>query len=376
MLSFGKKEVSVSNQDKKASRKKGGRRRLHKIELIIAASLVGVSTASITAALVAYDAFFPRYERPDYSLYPGMYCYERFEGTLPRETFTVLSGEVELAAYYYPVESPKGLVVVVHGIHAGADDYLPLIEAMVKGGYAVLAYDATGTYSSGGDSGVGMCQQLKDLDAVLSFLSLNPPYADMPKLLIGHSWGGYAATSVLALHSEVKACVGLAPMCDGTTIMIEKSEEYVDKLAYTAKPIFDAYQKHLFGDYTKYNAVVGINATDIPVLIAQGVDDTVITPDGQSVTAHLDELENPNVTVYYGKGLQGTHTGIWHSVEAEEYVLAVQNKLLELAEQKGDDLTEEEVAAFYETVDHRLYSDVNGELIALIFETFEAGLSK
>lgn len=345
-----------------------------KVAILLSASLIEVSLMTIFTGIVAYDAFFPRHERPDYALEPGMYCYARFEGSLPRITMQVPSGDAQLAGYYYPVEAPKGLVVIVHGLHGGADDYLPLIEAMVKGGYAVFGYDATGNYSSGGEDGVGMCQQLKDLDTVLNWLAVNEPYAQMPKLLIGHSWGGYAAASVLALHGEVKACVCIAPMRDGTTIMVEKSEEYVDELAYTIKPVFDAYQKYLFGDYTNYNGIVGINATDIPVLIAQGVDDPVITPEGQSITARLDQITNPNVEVYYGTGLQGGHNGIWHSVEAESYVKSVEAERKEL--EKDGKLTDMQLAAFYETVDHRRYSEVNPELIELIFKTFEKGLSR
>ena len=340
----------------------------------ICASLTGMSATAVTSAIIGYDSFFPRYERPDYDLYPGMYCYERFADSLPRQTLTIPSGDVDLAAYYYPAENSKGLVLVVHGIHAGADDYLPLIEAMVKGGYSVFAYDATGNYSSGGDSGVGMCQQLVDLDRVLAWLNHHAPYAQMPKMLIGHSWGGYAVSSVLALHPEVKACVCLAPMRDGTTIMAEKSEQYSHQPAELIQPIFDLYQQYLFGDYTKYNAVVGINSTDIPVLIAQGLQDTVITHDGYSITACLDQLTNPNVSVYYGEGLQGSHTGIWHSLEAEAYVQQVEKELQALEEEKGTPLTNEEKAAYYATVDHRLYSDVNDELVELVLKTFDKGL--
>ena len=359
--------MSNSMENKKIQRAK-------KIAGVLSASLIGISAASVVGAIIGYDSYFVRYERPNYALYPGMYCYERFEDSLPRKTLRVPSGDIELAAYYYPVESPKGLVVVVHGIHAGADDYLPLIEAMVKGGYAVFAYDATGHYDSGGEDAIGMCQQLVDLDRVLTWLGEHEPYAQLPKLLIGHSWGGYAVSSALALHPEVKACVCLAPMCDGTTIMVEKSREYVSDVAYTVKPVFDAYQKHMFGDYINYNGVVGINATQAPVLIAQGLEDTVITPNEHSITAYMDSITNPNVTVYYGEGLQGTHTGIWHSAEAETYARSVKQQMQELEQQKGSALADEEKAAFYETVDHRLYSDVNAELVALIFETFEKGL--
>ena len=361
----------MSNSNSSALLEEQKSARAKKIAITLSASLVGISTAAIISGIVSYDAFFPRFERPDYALYPGMYCYERFEGGLVRQTMTIPSGEVDLAAYYDPVDAPKGLVIIVHGIHAGGDDFLPMVEAMVQGGYAVFTYDATGNYSSGGDSGVGMCQQLVDLDAVLCWLEEQEPYRSMPKFLIGHSWGGYAAASALALHSEIKACVCIAPMCDGTTIMVEKSKEHIGDLAYTVKPIFDAYQWYLFGDYTRYNAVVGINSTDVPVVIVQGLDDTVITPDGQSITAYLDELTNPNVSVHYTTGLQGSHMGVLHSVEAEEYIAAVRKELERLEWEKGEPLTYSEKTAFYQTIDHRLYSEFNPELISLILETFD-----
>ncbi len=338
---------------------------------MLVAILLVLWAGNVVAAIVVHNSFFVRYERPDYDRYPGMYCYDRFDGSLPRELLTVETESADLAAYYYPVEEPKGLVVMVHGYHAGADDLLPLAEALVKEDYAVFSYDSTGTYSSGGKSGVGMCQSLKDLDAVLNWLSCNAPYDELPKLLLGHSLGGYAVTSVLALHPEVKACVAVAPVCDATTLMVEKSVEETSVLAYSVKPVFDAYQKYRFGSYTQYNAVVGINASEIPVLIAQGMEDSVITHDGQSVTAYLQKITNPNVSVYYGTGLQGTHTGIWHSAAAEEYVHTVAAQLQQLESEQGRALTAEELTAFYETVDHRLYSEVNPELMQLILETFE-----
>lgn len=365
----------MENESKRKGERRG-KRRVKKIAMIVAASLTGISTAAVASTLVVYDSMFDRFERPEYSLYPGMYCYERFGGTLVREELSLPSGEISLAAYYYPIENAKGLCVLAHGFHAGADDYLPLIEALMLGGYAVFTYDVTGNYSSGGESGIGMCQQLVDLDRVLTYLAASERFAAMPKVLLGHSWGGYAAGSALKLHPEVKACALIAPMYNGSTIMVEKGEQYTGKLAYTAKPIFDVYQKYLFGDYTKLNAVIGINAVDIPILVAQGLDDGVIAHDKHSVTAHLDEIENPNVTVYYGTGSQGTHTGIWHSREAEEYVRTVASELALLAFEKGEALTDAERAAFYETIDHRLYSEVNAELVTMILDTFNAGVAR
>ena len=347
-----------------------------RIAMIVAASLVGVSVTTVISAICVYDSFFERYERPDYALYPGLYCYERVAESLPRELLKIPSGENMLQGYYYPSPSAKGLVVLAHGFHAGADDYIPLILEIVKRGYAVLTYDVTGTYSSEGESIIGMCQSVCDLDRVLTFAAKEAPFSEMPKFVLGHSWGGYAASSVLALHSEVRAAVLLAPMNNGVTMMVEKGEQYAGKLAYTGKPIMDTYQRILFGNYVKYNGVAGINSTDIPILIAQGVDDTVITPDGQSITAHLGELTNPNVTVYWGKGSQGSHTGIWHSDASEEYQRVVKSELKLRELTLGRALTDEEKKEFYSSVDHALYSEVNGELLDLIIQTLNQGLKK
>ncbi len=352
-----------------------GKHRTAKAVAAVTAVLVGMSVASVAATIEIYDSFFPRFERPDYALYPGMYEYGRYGDSLPRESFFIPNGEESLCAYYYPVEEPHGLVVAVHGFHAGADELLPMIERLTAGGYAVLSYDATGTYSSTGDSGVGMCRFICDLDVVLNYIAGDRALSAMPLVLIGHSLGGNAVASVLAFHSEVKAAVCIAPMNDASTLMVESSRKYVDDVAYTVKPVFDAYQNYLFGEFTEYTGVRGINSTDIPVLIAQGLSDETIPHDTLGITAHLGEITNPNLSLYYGEGLQGSHTGIWHSLDAEAYAVQVKATMKELESAKGDELTYEEKVAFYETVDHRRYSAVNEELFQQIFRTFESGLA-
>ena len=334
----------------------------------VTAAVVGAGTASVIQAIAIYNSFFPRYERPDPSQTPGMYIYERYEDTLPRETFFIPSGENRLCAYYYPVEQPKALAVTVHGIHAGGDDLLPIIEWLVGEGYAVLSYDATGTYSSTGEDGIGMCQFICDLDAVLNYLSDHPTYSAMPRVLVGHSLGGNAVASVLSLHSEVKAAACIAPMADASTLMVETARQRVGDLAATIKPLFDAYQEHLFGDYTQLNAIRGINDSGIPVLIAHGVEDETIPHDSLGVTARLSEITNPNVTVCYTKGWQASHTGVWHSVDAMQYA--------ERVAQDVEGLSDEEKAAYYATVDHRRYSAVNEVLMMKIDTVFEKALAE
>ncbi len=343
-----------------------------KIIATVLASLTGFTGASVGAGILAYDSFFPRYERPDYNVTAGQYCYERVSDVLQREEFFYKSKESELKGYYYKSEQNKGLVVVSHGFHAGADDYIPLIAYMVKNGYNVFAYDVNGTYDSKGESVVGMCQSLVDLDCTLNYIKKTELYASQPLFLIGHSWGGYAVTAVLEFHKEVKGCAAIAPMNNGFTIMLEKGKQYAGPLALVPVPIFTTYQRVLFKKYANSSGVKGINSTDIPVVIAHGVDDKIISYTEQSVISHKKEITNPNVIYYDGLGVHGDHNNIWHSKESALYQQEVASKLKLLKIQKGKDLTYEEKVEFYKSVDHALYSEVNVQLIDLIISTFDS----
>ncbi len=345
----------------------------NKIIAAILASLTTVSGATVASVILAYDAIFPRCERPKYEIYPGQYCIERIP-ELTREEIWVQSDENRLKVYLYDAKNPKGVVVFAHGIRSGADEYLPIFKYLVDNGFSVVAHNVTGTYESEGDSTVGMCQSLKDIDNVIEYVQKSDKYRDMHLFTMGHSWGGYAASSVLAIKDGITASALLAPMRNGATVMLEKGEQYVGKIAKTSTPIFTLYQKILFGDYIDYDGLKGINESGIPVLIAQGIDDTVITFDGQSITAKMDEITNPNVEYYFGRGLNGSHTNIWHSERSAIYQLQVASDLKLLKMQKGGDLTEEELAEFYKTVDHALYSEVNYELMDKIVLFFEKAI--
>ncbi len=344
-----------------------------KIMAAVLASFAGVSGATVASAVIAYEAVFPRYERPNYDLYPGQYCIERMP-ELSRRELWIPSDDVKLKAHVYEAKNSKGLIVLAHGIHAGGDDYLPIIKYMVDNGYSVLAHNTTGTYESEGDSTVGMCQSLVDIYNVIGYVQESAEYGELPLFTMGHSWGGYAASSVLAMRKGIKASALLAPMRNGATMMVEKGTQYAGKMAKAVTPVFNTYQKVLFGKFTEYDGVRGINESGIPVLIAQGIDDKTITFDGQSITAQMDKITNPNVEYYFGRGLQGDHNNIWHSERAACYQLRIESdfKLMEL--QRGRRLTDEEKIEYYKTVDHALYSEVNYELMERIVSLFDNAL--
>lgn len=358
------------------SPKKRGSGFKKKALIAVAVSLTGLSAAAVAGAVLGYDAIFSRYDRPDYALTAGVCCFPRAKKGLDREVRSFYSGKVRLQGYYYRAKKPRGLTVVCHGIHAGADDYLPIIEYMVGAGYSVFSFDYKGTYDSDGDSTVGMCESLVDLDYALDYIESNSEFENLPITLIGHSWGGYAVAAVLSLHKRIAACATIAAPNNGYTLILEKGEQYAGVLASEGIPevFLNVYQKILFGKYTKYDAVKGINGTSIPVLIAHGEKDGVIDIDRQAIYAHREEIRTDNVTYYCASGIQGGHDTVWHSAAACEYRANLDPQIK--AVKKSKTMSYEEKVAFFEGIDHRLYSEVNKELFEKIVQTFNSVCKK
>lgn len=343
-------------------------------QIVVAATGLGI--ASVLGMMSIYDAFFKRYERPNYQVTPGVRCYATMADAPYREEFFFSAGDVRLKGYYYPVDKEKGMVVLVHGFHAGADDYLPIIRFFVQNGFSVFAYDGRGTYDSDGNSTVGFCQALVDLDKTLTYIKHTNKFKNSKLFLFGHSCGGYAVTSVLQLHKGISACAAIAPVNNCYTLIIDKGKQYVGALAEEGLPpqFLNAYQLALFGKYTSCSGVDGINSVDIPVLIAHGVKDKVISFKGQSIIAQRDLITNPNVEYYVATGAISGHDTIWHSQRAVEYQQLVASELLRLENEKDDDLSQEELIEFYSKVDDELYSEINYELMTEVVKLFESAI--
>jgi pimeloyl-ACP methyl ester carboxylesterase len=337
----------------------------------------GLQMGTILGAKALYDSFFPRYEKKELDTVFGEFDYSRVDGNLMRTTFFFPCGQWKLQGYFYPCYGAKKMVVVCHGMHAGSDDYIPFIAYFVRNGFAVFSYDCQGTYASQGDSTVGMCTPLVNLDHALTYIKSDRLLSQYQLYLFGHSWGGYAATSVLSLHKNICGCAAVAPFNSGYTLIAEKGEQYAGSLTDSLvggfpKKFLAAYQELLFKDYTKFDAVKGINSTDIPVFIAHGTRDFVISFNHQSVISHRDEIRQNNVTYYVGTGAQAGHNTILHSERAVAYQKQVEKELKQLKNNLDRDLTQEEKAAFCKGVNHALYSEVNAEMMQSIVDMFNS----
>jgi len=341
-------------------------------------AILGAGTLAVTGSVGLYQKIFSRYERPDYAITPGMYCYERIADRLPRRKLFYNSGDTQIAGYFYPAENAKGLVVFAHGFHAGADDYLPVFEFLVSNQYAVFAFDTKGTYDSSGDSTVGLPEALVDLDATLNYIKSQAEFRKYPLFLLGHSCGGYAVTAALNLHKDIVACASIAPMNQASMMIIEKGELYttmvpIDLLTDLPAAFLIPYHKYLFGKYAELTAVDGINGTDIPVLIAHGNRDMVVDFNQPlSVIGHSKEMRSHNVYYYVGYNEQSGHDSIWHSEDAMRYQKHIKNTLKDMS--RDYEMDYEAKKQFYAAVDHDRYSAINEELFGQILDMFNSAL--
>lgn len=137
--------------------------------------------------------------------------------TLRTGTFTSPEDNLPLAEYVWgedDVSPLRGVVQIAHGLAEHSNRYARLAEALNAQGYAVAAIDHRGHGRSiadgadGGSPGVpgdfgpsGWAGLVNDLVAYGAYLQDRHP--DVPRFLIGHSMGSFAAQSAILEHSDL-----------------------------------------------------------------------------------------------------------------------------------------------------------------------------
>ena len=98
------------------------------------------------------------------------------------------------AQAWRPADSPKAVLVIVHGLKDHSDRYGALADQAVQHGYAVYAFDLRGHGKSAGDRVTidSFDDYLGDLDKVLAQVRTREP--GKPIFLFGHSMGGCIVT--------------------------------------------------------------------------------------------------------------------------------------------------------------------------------------
>ncbi len=206
-----------------------------------------------------------------------------------REEVSFLSNEGQtLRGAFYTNETtqtPKGLIVWVHGMGVNHNNYLGEIQWLTDHDYVVFSYDNTGVQASDGDSLKGMSQAPIDLQYALKHLQESNAYPDIPHVLVGHSWGGFAVCSVaqLGLPYEIDGIVSLAGFWKNVNAVLDIARPYTGDIIDLLYPYLTVYERICYGELAEINGIDGLQATDAKVLIIHSEDDAVIQFDSNYI---------------------------------------------------------------------------------------------
>ncbi len=337
--------------------------------IIILAVVVVFSVFSFYFVNKNLDESFCRTTPPKYSVYLR---YEDVEGEVTRELLSFKSGENTLQGYLYGGADGKGLVVIAHGIGGGAESYFPETMAFLERGYSVFAYDNTGCFNSEGKNSVGLNQSALDLDAALTFLEGEERFAALPVYLYGHSWGGYAVTAVLKFQHNVAAVVSVAGFNKPMQMMAEWTKDSLGFFTYVEYPYIWIVQHLRFGSHAGLNAVDGINSTNTPVLLVHGKGDETIGIDRSGIVAYSDKITNPNVSIKIcSVSGQDGHSTLTMSSDAISYLDELDKEYQTLWDKFDGEIPDEELKAFFGTVDRRRTSALDEEFLDTVTAFFD-----
>lgn len=322
--------------------------------------------ASCVATKIVYDKQFPRYDRPDENT-TAQLRYSDIATDYPRIPVSFESEANILRGHIYGPDNTRGLLVVAHGLGGGSDSYLPQIKHFVDSGLRVFAYDSTGSYGSGGKTTKGFPQAVVDLHAALTFIADQPDLAELPLLLFGHSWGGYAVVNVLNYPHEVKGVVSVSGVNSAIDMIMEQGEALMGGFIHTQFPFLWLYQRLLFGKVASFDAVSAINATDIPVLVIHGTEDEMVAFDGSALIAHRDEISNPHVRyVTVDTPGRNGHNNLFRTDEAITYIDEVNALYRTIYDNYDEQIPYEVKKDFYDTVDRMLLQELEPNLMRTI----------
>ncbi|HKU37946.1 MAG TPA: alpha/beta hydrolase [Polyangiales bacterium] len=132
-----------------------------------------------------------------------------------------------IAVYAWPLpRHPKGVVQIAHGLAEHAARYDRLARALVDAGYAVYASDHRGHGKSVADpSELGFFAREHGFDVLIEDLYAVNRYVagrhgDLPRVLLGHSFGSFVTQGYLLAHADSVSAVALSGTTSGQTPLL------------------------------------------------------------------------------------------------------------------------------------------------------------
>ncbi|MBE6710552.1 MAG: alpha/beta fold hydrolase [Ruminococcaceae bacterium] len=346
------------------------------IVLLVLVVLIFAVVLPILSISVYKSVFNVRFETsPD-----NYFTADDYEGlTVENVLFKTKQGH-NLAGYKYrmdDVDSPKGVVVYVHGFGGGGHcGHMPMIHYLAENGYAVFAYDATGNDASEGKYIGGFPQGIIDLDYAIRYVKNDAAYSGLPIFLMGHSWGAYSVGNVLNFHTDVKGAVLFAGIDSSSVLFRQEGAKYAGDWAELLIPYVRVYERIKYGEYSMTTANKGFaSAENAEILVVHSKDDdTVLQENGYDLfMAEHGDNERVHFVLYDDRG----HNYLFYSedtmIERQLIDIDYDFYLMDNNLERNDETR----AAFRkEFVDYSVYYKMDDELMGQAVAMFDRQLGK
>ena len=220
--------------------------------------------------------------------------------------FTAVGGHT-LRGYLYAYDGARTdrLVVFDHGFGGGHRAYMKEIELLCRHGYRVLSYDHTGCMASGGESPNGLAQSLSDLNDCLTAVKADPALRGLALSVIGHSWGGFSAMNIAALHPDVRHVVVLS----GFVSVEEIVNSFFGGILRGYRRAVMALETAANPAFVGYHGVDTLSKTDAKVLLIYSDNDALCKKKHFDILQKgLSGKENIRLLLVHGKGHNPNYT--------------------------------------------------------------------
>lgn len=253
----------------------------------------------------------------------------------PFDFTSSLGHEMKGWFYCYDEIIPGRLVVFDHGFGGGHRSYMKEIEMLCRRGFLVYTYDHTGCMESGGDSPRGLSQSLRDLNDCLNALKATPGFRELSISVMGHSWGGFSAMNIAALHPEVSHIVALSGFVSVPEMV---GQFFSGILKGYRKPVLKI-EEESNPDYVNYNAVETLKNTGVPTLLIYSSNDKLVIREIHYglLKEGLKDKSNIRVLLEENKGHNPNYTSdavAYLSDYTAALTRGLKDKVLETEEQK------------------------------------------
>jgi len=317
---------------------------------------------------MVYSGTFKKQENID--PYTLILHYDYYKEKYDRREVRFKSGKNELLGYIYGLDNKK-LVIFAHGIWSGPEEYLGLITYLVDNGFMVFTYNVTSYNGSSGKNARGLVQGPLDLDAALKFIESDDTLCQLPRYLIGHSWGAYSVCSVLNFGHKVEKVVSLSGFNSSIDITLDVAgKNFGNLLKLLLTPAVWFNQLLLFGKNMNLKAVDGINKSSASFLIIHADKDVFIDYEKTSIIAQKSNIINKNINyITIDTEPINDHNSYFCSVAATKYFKElIAKKELEIKENNKKKLSTDDKKKLRESADLPRANEINVELFAKIVE--------